>query len=68
MPMETSVRHVTPKQEITDTGLRYFLIPFLAFTLVNVHGLLVYWLVLCANLKQAGIITKKEASVGEVPP
>jgi hypothetical protein len=28
----------------------------------------VYWLVLCVNLKMAGIITEKGASVGEVPP
>ena len=28
----------------------------------------VYWLVLCVNLTQAGVITEKGASVGEVPP
>ena len=27
-----------------------------------------YWLVLCVNLTQAGVITEKGASVGEVPP
>jgi hypothetical protein len=27
-----------------------------------------YWLVLCVNLTQAGVITEKRASVGEVPP
>jgi hypothetical protein len=26
------------------------------------------WLVLCVNLTQAGVITEKGASVGEVPP
>ena len=29
---------------------------------------LLYWLVLCINLTQAGVITEKGASVGEVPP
>ena len=29
---------------------------------------IVYWLVLCVNLTQAGVITKKGASVGEMPP
>jgi hypothetical protein len=29
---------------------------------------LVYWLVLCVTLTQAGVITEKGASVGEVPP
>jgi hypothetical protein len=28
---------------------------------------LLYWLVLCINLTQAGVITEKGASVGEVP-
>jgi hypothetical protein len=28
----------------------------------------VYWLVLCVNLTQAGVIPEKGASVGEVPP
>jgi hypothetical protein len=28
----------------------------------------VYWLVLCVNLTQAGIITEKGASVEEMPP
>ena len=28
----------------------------------------VYWLVLCVNLTQAGVITEKGASVGEMPP
>jgi hypothetical protein len=28
----------------------------------------VYWMVLCVNLTQAGFITEKGASVGEVPP
>jgi hypothetical protein len=27
-----------------------------------------YWLVLCVNLTQAGVITEKGASIGEVPP
>jgi hypothetical protein len=27
-----------------------------------------YWLVLCVNLTQAGVITEKGVSVGEVPP
>jgi hypothetical protein len=27
-----------------------------------------YWLVLCVNLTQAGVIIRKGASVGEVPP
>jgi hypothetical protein len=27
-----------------------------------------YWLDLCVNLTQAGVITEKGASVGEVPP
>jgi hypothetical protein len=27
-----------------------------------------YWLVLRVNLTQDGVITEKEASVGEVPP
>jgi hypothetical protein len=27
-----------------------------------------YWLVLCVNLTQVGVITEKGASVGEVPP
>jgi hypothetical protein len=27
-----------------------------------------YWLVLCINLAQAGVITEKGASVGEMPP
>jgi hypothetical protein len=31
------------------------------------HGGL-YWLVLCVNLTQAGVITEKGASVEEVPP
>ena len=29
---------------------------------------MVYWLVLCVNLTQAGVITEKGVSVGEVPP
>jgi hypothetical protein len=28
----------------------------------------VYWLVLCVNLTQTGVITEKGASVGEMPP
>ena len=28
----------------------------------------VYWLILCINLTQAGVTTKKGVSVGEVPP
>ena len=35
-------------------------------TTVGGEGL--YWLVLCVNLTQAGVITEKGASVGEVPP
>jgi hypothetical protein len=31
-------------------------------------GYLLYWLVLCVNLTQAGVITEKGASIGEVPP
>jgi hypothetical protein len=27
-----------------------------------------YWLVLCVNLSQAGVITEKGASVEEMPP
>ena len=27
-----------------------------------------YWLILCVNLTQVGVITEKGASVGEVPP
>jgi hypothetical protein len=27
-----------------------------------------YWLVLCVNLTQAGVITEKGASFGEMPP
>jgi hypothetical protein len=27
-----------------------------------------YWLVICVNLTQAGVITEKEASVEEMPP
>jgi hypothetical protein len=27
-----------------------------------------YWLVLCVNLTQAGVITEKGASIGEMPP
>jgi hypothetical protein len=27
-----------------------------------------YWLVLCVNLTQAGVITEKGASVREIPP
>ena len=27
-----------------------------------------YWLVSCVNLTQAGVITEKGVSVGEVPP
>ena len=27
-----------------------------------------YWLVLCVNLTQAGVITEKGASVEEMPP
>jgi hypothetical protein len=30
--------------------------------------LLVYWLVLCVNFTQAGVITKKGASLEEMPP
>ena len=30
------------------------------------EGRPVYWLVLCVNLAQAGVITEKRASVGEV--
>jgi hypothetical protein len=29
---------------------------------------LVYWLVLCVNLTQAGVITEKGASLEEMPP
>jgi hypothetical protein len=29
---------------------------------------LVYWLVLCVNLIQAGVITEKGASLEEIPP
>jgi hypothetical protein len=28
----------------------------------------VYWLVLCVNLTQAGVITEKGVSVGKMPP
>jgi hypothetical protein len=28
----------------------------------------VYWLVLCVNLTQAGVITEKGASIEEMPP
>jgi len=36
------------------------------FCLVPEHGL--YWLVLCVNVTQAGVITEKGASVEEMPP
>jgi hypothetical protein len=29
---------------------------------------IVYWLVLCVNLTQAGVITEKGASLEEMPP
>jgi hypothetical protein len=29
---------------------------------------MVYWLVLCVNLTQAGVITEKGASLEEMPP
>ena len=32
------------------------------------HNGPLYWLVLCVNLTQAGVITEKGASVVEVPP
>ena len=38
-----------------------------SITVINTLWTL-YWLVLCANLTQAGVITEKVASVGEVPP
>ena len=31
-------------------------------------GEILYWLVLCINLTQAGVITKKGASLEEMPP
>jgi hypothetical protein len=31
-------------------------------------GYMLYWLVLCVNLTQAGVITEKGASVEEMPP
>jgi hypothetical protein len=35
---------------------------------VSVCKTAAYWLVLCVNLTQAGVITEKGASVGEMPP
>jgi hypothetical protein len=32
------------------------------------YGIYLYWLVLCVNLTQAGVITEKGASVGEMLP
>jgi hypothetical protein len=29
---------------------------------------ILYWLILCVNLTQDGVITEKEASVEEMPP
>jgi hypothetical protein len=33
-----------------------------------IRFLLVYWLVLCVNLTQAGVFTEKGASLEEMPP
>jgi hypothetical protein len=35
---------------------------------ISLELLHVYWLVLCVNLTQAGVITEKGASVEEMPP
>jgi hypothetical protein len=35
---------------------------------LSLQGGKVYWLVLCVNLTQAGVITEKEAPVEEMPP
>jgi hypothetical protein len=35
---------------------------------VKLTGVQLYWLILCVNLTQAGFITEKETSVGEMPP
>jgi hypothetical protein len=40
----------------------------LRFILILICVPVVYWWVLCVNLTQAGIITEKGASVGDVPP
>ena len=40
----------------------------LVLVLVSFEGRSLYWLVLCVNLTQAGVIIGKGASVGEVPP
>jgi hypothetical protein len=38
------------------------------YPLPQIHIWGLYWLVLCVNLTQAGVITEKGASVEEVPP
>ena len=36
--------------------------------LVSPYQGVLYWLVLCVNLTQAGVVTEKGTSVGKVPP
>jgi hypothetical protein len=56
-----------------EAGVLYFegllvIFPCSALIFLWKRRLMLYWLVLCANLTQAGVITEKMASVGEVPP
>jgi hypothetical protein len=36
--------------------------------LADLRNWCLYWLVLCVNLTQAGVVTEKGASAGEMPP
>jgi hypothetical protein len=47
--------------------LRKYLVLFQVISNAK-QGFIVYWLVLCVNLTQAGVITEKGASLEEMPP
>jgi hypothetical protein len=52
-----------------EVGLRRFAGEVLGMIgLLIVKGKLLFWLVLCVNLTQAGVITEKGASLEEMPP
>jgi hypothetical protein len=45
-----------------------FILKHVILKKIEIKNLLLYWRVLGVNLTQAGVITEKGASVGEVPP
>jgi hypothetical protein len=43
-------------------------VPSLRAKIIQIPTNIMYWLVLCVNLTQAGVITEKGASLEEMPP